>query len=198
MVEPVGIEPTLPPCKGGVLPLNYGPVKNSRAASPMLTATRQGDLRKPAGNVEAVIPMTTAPATMAVLLFGFRTNHRGPSPGNDRVGKLSLPVRGEAAVWNLNLFDASSFVVGFTENPSAPATLVTLLDTPAVPSRPVCGLSRRLDTRPCEPRSRLRWGLFCSHTPIAQGLPAAQAVCPAGWRWYLAPWGRVPGLPRRS
>lgn len=25
MVEPVGIEPTLPPCKGGVLPLNYGP-----------------------------------------------------------------------------------------------------------------------------------------------------------------------------
>lgn len=92
----------------------------------------------------------------------------------------------------------SSFVAGFTENPSAPATLVTLLDTPAVPLRPVCcGLSRRLDTRPCEPRSRLRWGLFCSHTPIAQGLPAAQAVCPAGWRWYLAPWGRVPGLPRR-
>lgn len=28
MVEPVGLEPTLPPCKGGVLPLNYGPVKN--------------------------------------------------------------------------------------------------------------------------------------------------------------------------
>ena len=28
MVEPVGIEPTLPPCKGGVLPLNYGPMKN--------------------------------------------------------------------------------------------------------------------------------------------------------------------------
>lgn len=27
MVEPVGLEPTLPPCKGGVLPLNYGPVK---------------------------------------------------------------------------------------------------------------------------------------------------------------------------
>ena len=25
VVEPVGIEPTLPPCKGGVLPLNYGP-----------------------------------------------------------------------------------------------------------------------------------------------------------------------------
>lgn len=24
-MEPVGIEPTLPPCKGGVLPLNYGP-----------------------------------------------------------------------------------------------------------------------------------------------------------------------------
>ena len=32
----------------------------------------------------------------------------------------------------------SSFVAGFTENPSAPATLVTLLDTPAVP---LCGLS---------------------------------------------------------
>lgn len=28
--------------------------------------------------------MLTAPATMAVLLFGFRTNHRGPSPGNDQ------------------------------------------------------------------------------------------------------------------
>ena len=25
MVEPVGLEPTFPPCKGGVLPLNYGP-----------------------------------------------------------------------------------------------------------------------------------------------------------------------------
>lgn len=24
----MGLEPTLPPCKGGVLPLNYGPVKN--------------------------------------------------------------------------------------------------------------------------------------------------------------------------
>ncbi len=93
--------------------------------------------------------------------------------------------------------EISSFVVGFTENPSAPATLVTLLDTPAVPSRPVCGLSRRLNSRPCELRSSLRWGLFCTHTPIARGLPAAQAVCPAGWRWYLAPWGRVPGLPRR-
>ena len=23
----MGLEPTLPPCKGGVLPLNYGPVK---------------------------------------------------------------------------------------------------------------------------------------------------------------------------
>ena len=27
--------------------------------------------------------MPTAPATMATFLLGFRTNHRGPSPGND-------------------------------------------------------------------------------------------------------------------
>lgn len=40
--------------------------------------------------------------------------------------------------------EISSFVAGLTENPSAAATLVTLLDPPAVPSRPVCGLSRRL------------------------------------------------------
>ena len=33
---------------------------------------------------KAVIPMTTAPATMATFLLGFRTNHRGPSPGNDQ------------------------------------------------------------------------------------------------------------------
>ena len=85
MVEPVGLEPTLPPCKGGVLPLNYGPVKimvgaagidpattcsqsrcaasalhSDMAASPMLTALRQGDLRKPAGKVKTVAPMATA------------------------------------------------------------------------------------------------------------------------------------------
>lgn len=28
--------------------------------------------------------MPTAPATMATFLLGFRINHRGPSPGNDR------------------------------------------------------------------------------------------------------------------
>ena len=34
--------------------------------------------------------------------------------------------------------------------------------------------------RPCELRSGLRWGLFCSHTLVAQGLPAAQASRPPG------------------
>ena len=74
--------------------------------------------------------------------------------------------------------EISSFVVGFTENPSAPATLVTLLDTPAVPSRPVCcGLSRRLDTRPCELRSSLRPGLF-SRAPrlLGASLPLRRYV----------------------
>lgn len=32
----------------------------------------------------AASPMPTAPATMATFLLGFRINHRGPSPGNDR------------------------------------------------------------------------------------------------------------------
>lgn len=35
----------------------------------------------------AASPMPTAPATMATFLLGFRTNHRGPSPGNDMVGR---------------------------------------------------------------------------------------------------------------
>lgn len=94
--------------------------------------------------------------------------------------------------------ELSSFVAGFTENPSAPATLVTLLDTPAVPSRLVCcGLSRRLNSRPCEPRSGLRPGLF-SRAPrlLGASLPLRRYVRRRR-RWYLAPWGRVPGLPRR-
>lgn len=80
-------------------------------------------------------------------------------------------------------------VPAFSASSCCPALRLTLAP------RAVCPLC--LDTRPCEPRSRLRWGLFRSHTPIARGLPAAQAGCPTGWRWYLAPWGRVPGLPRR-
>ena len=32
----------------------------------------------------AASPMPTATATMAAFLSGFRTNHRGPSPGNDK------------------------------------------------------------------------------------------------------------------
>lgn len=35
-------------------------------------------------NSRAASPMPTAPATMATFLLGFRTNHRGPSPGNDQ------------------------------------------------------------------------------------------------------------------
>ena len=31
--------------------------------------------------------MPTAPATMATFLLGFRINHRGPSPGNNMVGR---------------------------------------------------------------------------------------------------------------
>ena len=41
---------------------------------------RQGDLRRPAGNFEAASPMPTAPATMAALLFGFRTNQTIAAP----------------------------------------------------------------------------------------------------------------------
>lgn len=65
-------------------PAELWPREKSRAASPMPTALRQGNLRKPAGNFEAASPVPTAPATMATFLLGFRINHRGPSPGNDR------------------------------------------------------------------------------------------------------------------
>ena len=41
---------------------------------------RQGDLRRPARNFEAASPMPTAPATMAALLFGFRTNQTIAAP----------------------------------------------------------------------------------------------------------------------
>lgn len=63
MVEPVGIEPTLPPCKGGVLPLNYGPVKNQG---------RQPDADGPGHDGSPFVWLPHKP------------NHRGPSPGNDQ------------------------------------------------------------------------------------------------------------------
>lgn len=44
VVEPVGIEPTFPPCKGGVLPLNYGPVNQAALADDRLV-TRRGKYR---------------------------------------------------------------------------------------------------------------------------------------------------------
>ncbi len=68
MVEPVGIEPTLPPCKGGVLPLNYGPMKNlvgvagiepaaSCSQSRCATSALRSDM--------AASPMLTAPGREA-------------------------------------------------------------------------------------------------------------------------------------
>ena len=61
-------------------PAELWPREKSRAASPMPTAPRQGNLRKPAGNFEAASPVPTAPATMAALLFGFRTNQTVAAP----------------------------------------------------------------------------------------------------------------------
>ena len=85
-------------------PAELWPREKSRAASPMPTAPRQGNLRKPAGNFEAASPVPTAPATMAALLFGFRTNQTVAAPvpattgGYFQNGKhhvlWSLPVRG--------------------------------------------------------------------------------------------------------
>ena len=69
--------------------------------------------------------------------------------------------------------EISSFVVGLTENPSAPATLVTLLDTPAVPSRPVCGLSRRLSYSTPSLPSRA----FPLHPGIVGHPPSALTAC---------------------
>lgn len=79
-------------------------LRSELAASPMPTAPRQGNLRKPAGNFEAASPVPTAPATMAALLFGFRTNQTVAAPvpattgGYFQNGKhhvlWSLPVRG--------------------------------------------------------------------------------------------------------
>lgn len=58
-------------------------------------------------------------------------------------------------------------------NRSIPAHSIPVTPTPR-------GLSSSLHNnfyiRPCEPRSRLLLGLFCSNTLITQGLPAAQAV----------------------
>ena len=48
MVEPVGLEPTLPPCKGGVLPLNYGPVKIMVGAAGIEPATACSQSRRAA------------------------------------------------------------------------------------------------------------------------------------------------------
>lgn len=87
LVEPVGLEPTLPPCKGGVLPLNYGPVKIMVGAAGIEPAPPCSQSRCAASALRselAASPMPTAPATMATFLLGFRTNHRGPSPGNDQ------------------------------------------------------------------------------------------------------------------
>lgn len=134
----MGLEPTLPPCKGGVLPLNYGPVKimvgaagiepaatcsQSRCAAAALRsdavtlpclallylaepfrATHWRALLHfalPSKISKAVIPMTTAPATMAALLFGFRTNQTiaAPVPATTRGRAWSLPVRG----WSFSL-----------------------------------------------------------------------------------------------
>ena len=138
----MGIEPTLPPCKGGVLPLNYGPVKimvgaaglepappcsqsrcatsalrSDMAASTMLTAPPAGEAQQePAGNVEAVIPMTTAPGRDESKNSYVPTDHRhvaAPVPatagGYFQNGKhhvlWSLPVRG-----NYPGFPDSSFM----------------------------------------------------------------------------------------
>ena len=83
----MGLEPTLPPCKGGVLPLNYGPVKIMVGAAGIEPAPPCSQSRCAASALHsdiAVNTMLTAPATMAAFLSGFRTNHRGPSPGNDK------------------------------------------------------------------------------------------------------------------
>lgn len=195
-----------------------GPVKQQEPPAQCRRPPRQGDLRRPAGNLKAVIPMNTATATMATFLLGFRTNHRGPSPGNDRwlFPKWKTPrlVVAAGQGWSFSLHPRrpslrggvkSETVVelfcrkspgGVSHLPQRPQRSSPCLIRPPS-SRGMFAVFPAVFHRPCEPRSRLRWGLFCSHTPIAQGLPAAQAVCPAGWRWYLAPWGRVPGLPRR-
>lgn len=77
----------------------------------------------------------------------------------------------------------------------AAARLITPLDPPAVPSRPVCGLSRRLFvpppawafTRfPTDPPCRMGRASF---GPLAYALPGR----PGGWRcWYSEPWPVFP------
>ena len=47
----------------------------------------------------AASPMPTATATMAAFLSGFRTNHRGPSPGNDQ--RYGLVAAGQE--WSFSL-----------------------------------------------------------------------------------------------
>ena len=62
----------------------------------------------------AASTMLTATATMAAFLSGFRTNHRGPSPGNDRWlfpkwKTLRLVVAAGQGRWNYPGIPESSF-----------------------------------------------------------------------------------------
>lgn len=64
MVEPVGIEPTLSPCKGGVLPLNYGPVKIMVGAAGIEPATACSQSRRAASALRSdavTLPCITLP-----------------------------------------------------------------------------------------------------------------------------------------
>lgn len=71
MVGAAGLEPA-PPCSQSRCATSA--LRSDMAASTMLTAPPAGEAQQePAGNVEAVIPMTTAPATTKVKTAVFRS-----------------------------------------------------------------------------------------------------------------------------
>ena len=92
MVEPVGLEPTLPPCKGGVLPLNYGPVKNQEPPArcrrprprwqPFCLASAQTKPSRPQSRQRPVVISKMETASLSVAAgqgWSFSLHPRRPS-----------------------------------------------------------------------------------------------------------------------
>lgn len=111
LVEPVGIEPTLPPCKGGVLPLNYGPMKNQGAPAPCRRPPRQGKHSTESNLPEIWGPPARCrrprPRWQPFCLASAQTI-AAPVPATTRGRAWSLPVRG----WSFSLHPRRSSLRG--------------------------------------------------------------------------------------
>ena len=138
MVEPVGLEPTLPPCKGGVLPLNYGPMKNQEPPAQCRRPPGRGTSE---GLPEILRPPARCrrprPRWQPFCLASAQTI-AAPVPATTRGRAWSLPVRG----WSFSLHPRRPSLRGGVKSE---IILILVSRRPSTRFRRVCsGLGRRL------------------------------------------------------